>query len=260
MCHIKCFGWHTPYPIIRLIRNRISRLSSRRNRRVNVTHVAASSSRKSVFQLGRPWLPVASAGHSLGEEELEETRLWPPDAGGFLLHVPVRRIYRRQYSDIAEYGGRSEKLLHFLVFTLFIYFIISEGKFKKHLEWITKRISHFLHSTKQQTIACCVCVKYAASSSWSVQNIVTASMKWRLQGAGPNAETSGSTLSWAATAPVRMSHCRPSHCKTPADVVLMFPRPVHAGRTEAGLAWLGLKWKQENGVCVCVFLFLNERY
>lgn len=86
-----------------------------------MTHGATLSSRKSVFQLGQPWLPVACAGHSLGEEEVEEERLWPPDAGGFLLYVPVRRVYRHQYSDIAKYGGRSEKPLHFLVFTRFVF-------------------------------------------------------------------------------------------------------------------------------------------
>lgn len=61
--------------------------------------------RKSVLQLEQPWLPVACAGHSFGEEELEEERLWRPDAGGFLLHIPVRRIYRRQHSAIAQHGG-----------------------------------------------------------------------------------------------------------------------------------------------------------
>lgn len=74
-----------------------------------------------MFQLGRPRLPVACAGHSLGEEKLEEKRLWTPDAGGFLLYILVRRIYRHQYSDIAKYGGRSEKPLHFLVFIRFIF-------------------------------------------------------------------------------------------------------------------------------------------
>lgn len=116
-----CFGWRTPYSVIRLKGNYISRLLSRRNRWVDITHGAGLSSRKSVFQLGRPRLPVACAGHCLGEEKLEEKRLRTSDAGGFLLHIPVRRIYRHQYSDIAEYGGRSEKPRHFLVFTRFIF-------------------------------------------------------------------------------------------------------------------------------------------
>lgn len=86
-----------------------------------MTHGAGLSSRKSVLQLEQPWLPVACAGHSFGEEELEEERLWRPDAGGFLLHIPVRRIYRRQHSAIAQHGGRSEKPLNFHVLTLLIF-------------------------------------------------------------------------------------------------------------------------------------------
>lgn len=88
---------------------------------VNMTHGAGLSSRKSVLQLEQPWLPVACAGHSFGEEVLEEERLWRPDAGGFLQHIPVRRIYRRQHSAIAQHGGRSEKPLNFLILTLLIF-------------------------------------------------------------------------------------------------------------------------------------------
>lgn len=73
-----------------------------------MTHGGGLSSRKSVLQLEQPRLPVACAGHGFGEEKLEEERLWRRDAGGFLLHIPVRRIYRRQRSAIAQHGGRSE--------------------------------------------------------------------------------------------------------------------------------------------------------
>lgn len=72
-----------------------------------MTHGACLPSRESMLQLEQPWLPFACAGHSFGEEELEEERLWPSDAGGFLLHIPVGRIYRGQHSAIAQHGGRS---------------------------------------------------------------------------------------------------------------------------------------------------------
>lgn len=83
-------------------------------------------SRKSVRQLEQPWLPVACARHYFGEEELAGERLWLPNARGFLLHIPVRRIYRHQHSPITKHGGRSEKPLVLLVlkFYLVLFFIM----------------------------------------------------------------------------------------------------------------------------------------
>lgn len=63
-----------------------------------------------MLQLEQSRLPAACSGHSVGEEELEEERLWLSDAGGFLLHVPLRRVSRSQLSTITQHGGRSEKV------------------------------------------------------------------------------------------------------------------------------------------------------
>lgn len=63
-----------------------------------------------MLQLEQSGLPAACSGHSVGEEELQEERLWPSDAGGFLLHVPLRRVSGSQLSTITQHGGRSENV------------------------------------------------------------------------------------------------------------------------------------------------------
>lgn len=94
-------------------------------------------------------------------------------------------------------------------------------------------------------------MKYVESFCWSMQNIGRAFMKWRLQGAGLSAETSGSTLSWAATPPVRMSRHQQYIAKLqltdfPAFMVWMFPYSSFPRHIEA--SWQGLFYsvKPEN--------------
>lgn len=52
-------------------------------------------------------LPAACSRHGAGEEELEEERLWPSHAGGFLLHIPHREVSGRQLSIVIQHGSRS---------------------------------------------------------------------------------------------------------------------------------------------------------
>lgn len=78
-----------------------------------------------MWQLEQSSLPAACSGHSAGEGELEEERLWPSHAGGFLLLVLHRGVYGSQLSIITQHGGRSAKVLphppHKVHFFLFIY-------------------------------------------------------------------------------------------------------------------------------------------
>lgn len=67
--------------------------------------------RQPVWQLERSLLPAACPGHSAGEEELEEERLWPSNAEGFVLLVLHRGVSGSQFSTITQHGGRSAKIL-----------------------------------------------------------------------------------------------------------------------------------------------------
>ncbi len=71
-------------------------------------------SRQPVFQLEQSELPAACSGHGAGEEELEEERPWPSDAGGFLLLVLHRKVSGCQFSVITQHGGRSADVPLFL--------------------------------------------------------------------------------------------------------------------------------------------------
>lgn len=68
--------------------------------------------RQPVPQLGWSQLPTACPGHDAGEEELQEERLRPPDAGGFLLHVLCGEISGNQLTVISQHGSRSAEVLH----------------------------------------------------------------------------------------------------------------------------------------------------
>lgn len=69
--------------------------------------------RQPVWQLDQSELPAASSGHSDGEEELQEERIWSSDAGGFLLHIPYREVSGSQHSIITQHGCRSAIVLHY---------------------------------------------------------------------------------------------------------------------------------------------------
>ncbi|TKS72937.1 hypothetical protein D9C73_007014 [Collichthys lucidus] len=67
--------------------------------------------RQPVRQLDGSGLPAAGSGHGAGEEELQEARLRPSDAGGFLLLVLQREVSGSQLSVITEHGSRSATML-----------------------------------------------------------------------------------------------------------------------------------------------------
>lgn len=127
--------------------------------------------RQPVWQLDQSELLTASSGHSDGEEELQEERIWSSDAGGFLLHIPRREVSGCQHSIITQHGCRSAIVLH--LFCL------------NHPQRAFILPKFMIH-------VCILCVQCVKSSCNSTRNIGSVCTRWRLQGAGVSGETSGS--------------------------------------------------------------------
>lgn len=120
--------------------------------------------RKSVWQVERLQLPAACSRHRAGEEELEEERPWPSDAGGLLLHVQHREVPGSQLSTVAQHGGRSAKVLHYPPFICMFRFWFASSFFA-HFLISRKILSDNLPVTSQY-----VCISYV----FSVQKVPAA--------------------------------------------------------------------------------------